>query len=183
MEQDFEKIFDLSYEKRFTALTKMCLRNDDFNLAVFAFGLVVGTEYNKREPLGFVFPPTSLPWLQNFSVQWEFEELRKTQNATDSVYESAEFPRGILFLIGQIDNCVSLGFSELSFFYLVGEAIGYVNSGLIRSDEFIYSINELPKCFIKKEGFRIERVLSLFYFSEHMVLFNKKNNLFEFVFT
>lgn len=153
---NLEMELDFKYLKLFKDQIDLAELNSDINLAMFCFGLQLGTKESGHTTRLRQTLNTVSPFLPLFKDLWDVEELRKIQNGSDEVNEVAELPDGILFLVNQIETTKNYNRSTWSYFYLFGYSTGLVNSNEIKSSEYQYFISLMPDSFLVEQKERLE---------------------------
>jgi len=170
MEQDF------NYIELFINEIENAKSETNLNIAMFCFGLQIGTrEVNNL--LGIRNKMDQLPpILPNFLKDFSYDELRKIQNGTDSISEVADLPDGILFLINQLKVVIENNRNQWAFHYLFGLGLSSFNSKVITGSELQFFLMKFPQNFINTNIDQIERLSSSFCLDNYKIKIVTKHN-------
>lgn len=169
MEKDFEIV------NHYRKYIEESLKNKNVYTGMFLFGYLLGTQdsplQRKLSELG--------PFLKELIDEyWQIEELRQVQNGWDNILESPNIPYGILFLVNQLTYVIKCEKSEWAYYYLLGNALGLLNSDEIKSSEFQYFINKVPTELIEIHSENFVKLINIFLLKDIELKYNNIDQYF-----
>lgn len=163
---------DFNYIDKFKATVSETLTGKNINKAMFMFGLLIGTKDSMRK---IDVDPFLIELRDEY---WQIEELRQVQNGWDNILESPNIPYGILFLVNQLTYVIECKKSEWAYFYLLGNALGLLNSDEIKSSEFQYFINKVPTELILNHSENFVKLINDFLLKDLEIKYNNEDIYF-----